>query len=293
MENDTTRLSMMQMYRVVSPSYLDVHGLPVLKGRDFEPGDAAGDGVVILSAAAAARLYPRGDAVGRMLKLGGPAANAPWVRIVGVARTPLEPWGTGGFPGQFGDTPIWVVRPWGKLPDATVLARAASRDPRIQVQLRRALLTVPGATAVSVHPYTWARDASITSFNFLAKVFVAMGAIGLGLAALGLYGVLAYAVSRRMREFGVRIALGAEPRTLFRMVMRDGLVMLLAGTGIGAFGALAAAYLFNAILVGVYPTDAISLVIAEAVLLVVGLAATVAPALRAVRANPIDIIRAV
>jgi predicted permease len=293
MENDTTRMIMTQMYRVVSPSYLDVYGLPILRGRNFEPGDAAGDGVAILSAAAAARLYPRGDAVSRMLKLGGPTAKASWVRIVGVARTPLELWPGASMPGQGGDTPLWVVRPWGKLSNATVLARAASRDPRIQVQLRRALLTVPGATTVSVQPYTWVRDASITSFNFLAKVFVAMGAIGLGLAALGLYGVLAYVVSRRMREFGVRIALGAEPNTLFRMVMRDGLVMLLAGTGIGAFGALAAAYLFNAVLIGVYPTDAISLAVAEAVLLAVGLAATVAPALRAVRASPLDIIRAV
>ena len=174
-----------------------------------------------------------------------------------------------------------------------MVARTTTRDPRALVRLRRALLAVPGAAVVSVRPYTWARDASITSFNFLAKVFVAIGALGLALAALGLYGVLAYVVSRRMREFGVRIALGAEPKALFRRVMRDGLVMLRAGTGIGAFGALAAAYLFNAVLIGVYPTDAVSLVIAEAVLLAVGLAATIAPALRAVRANPLDIIRAV
>ncbi|MFI5281085.1 MAG: ABC transporter permease [Gemmatimonadales bacterium] len=293
LDSDTSRMIMMQTFRVVTPSYLDVHGLPILKGRDFEPGDAAGDGVAILSAAAAARLYPRGDAVGRMLKLGAPTAKAPWVRIVGVARTPFEPWGGSSLPGQGGDTPLWVVRPWGKLSNVSALVRAASRDPRTLVQLRRALLRVQGATSVSVQPYTWVRDTNITSFNFLAKVFVAMGAIGLGLAALGLYAVLAYAVSRRMREFGVRIALGAEPRTLFRMVMRDGLVMLLAGTGIGAFGALGAAYLFNAVLIGVYPTDAVSLVVAEAVLLAVGLAATIAPALRAVRANPLDIIRAV
>jgi predicted permease len=291
MGGDTTRTITMQEFRVVSPNYLDVHGLPILRGRNFEPGDKAGDGVAIVSAAAAARLYPRGDAVGRMLKLGGPAATAPWVRIVGVARTPLTPWQD--IPGEGGDAPVWVVRPWGNPMHAFVLARTVTRDPRALLRLWHALRTVPGAAAVWVEPYTRARDASIASFNFLAKVFVAMGAIGLGLVALGLYGVLAYTVTRRMREFGVRIALGAEPRTLLRMVMHDGLVMVLAGTGIGAFGALAAAYLFNSVLIGVYPTDAISLVIAEAVLLLVGLAATLAPALRAVRANPLDIIRAV
>ena len=129
--------------------------------------------------------------------------------------------------------------------------------------------------------------------NPLLWLIGGFAAIAVGLAALGLYGVLSYAVSRRLREFGVRIALGAEPRVLFRTVMHDGLVMLLAGTGIGAFGALAATSVFSSVVVGVQPTDAISLVAAEAILLLVGLAATLAPALKAVRANPVDILRSV
>jgi predicted permease len=294
LEGDSTRTITMQAYHVVSANYLRVHGLPVLRGRDFEMGDASGDGVAVLSAAAAARLYPRGDAVGRMVKLGGPAAHGPWVRIVGVARTPLAPWVSAGAAQVDVDpAPVWVARPFGKLSRATIMARLGSRRSEGLVRLRHALRTVPGIQVASLRPYTWERDAEIASLNFLARVFVAMGAVGLGLAALGLYGVLAYAVTRRMREFGVRIALGAEPRMLFRMVMHDGLVMLLAGTGIGAFVALAAAYLFNELLVGVYPTDAISLVIAEAALLVVGLAATLAPARRAVRASPLEVLRAV
>lgn len=293
MAGDSTRTITMQQYRVVSPNYLQVHGLPILQGRDFEPGDAVGDGVAILSSVAAARLYPKGDAVGHMVKLGAPAARAPWVRIVGVARTPLTPWLDASAPGPLGNAPVWIVRPPGRWSSATVLARTAGRDPEAMVRLRHALRSVPGAREVSVQPYTWARDAEVSARDFLAKVFVALGAVGLGLAALGLYGVLSYVVARRMREFGVRIALGAEPRVLFRMVMHDGLVMLLAGTGVGAFGALAAAYLFNAVLIGVYPTDVLSLVIAEALLLTVGLAATLAPARRAVRASPLEILRAV
>jgi putative ABC transport system permease protein len=175
----------------------------------------------------------------------------------------------------------------------SLLIRVAARRPQILIDLRRALHAVPLVRFVSVRPYDWERDAEIASRDFLAKVFVAMGAVGLALATLGLYGVLAYAVTRRMREFAVRVALGAEPPTLYRMVMHDGLVMLLAGTGIGAFLALASSYVFNAILIGVYPTDAVSLVAAEAVLLAVGLAATLVPARRAVRANPLDILRAI
>jgi predicted permease len=297
MGGDSTRTITTQSYPVVSSEYLRVHGLLILQGRDFEPGDATGNGVAILSSAAAVRLYPRGDAVGRMLKLGGPATAAPWVSIVGVARTPLLHWGEkadiGSAAGLPDELPVWIVQRPGKWYHAFVLARAATRDPNALVRLRRALRSVPGVLVSRVHPYTSVRDASIAYFDFLSKVFVALGAVGLSLAALGVYGVLAYAVSRRMREFGIRVALGADPSVLFRMVMHDGVVMLLAGTGVGAFGALAAAPLFSSMSVGVYPTDAVSLVAAEALLLVVGLAATLAPALRAVRASPLDIIRAV
>jgi len=288
---DPSRALTTQEYPVVSPEYLRVYGLPILKGRDFSAGDAMGAGAAILSSVAAGRLYPRGNAVGRMIKLGSPSSTAPWVPIVGIARTPIVPWDldapAGGYP------LVWVVGPPAMWQSANLLVRAASRSPRIVVGLRRALRTLPAVYSVSVEPYTWIRDKEIASRTFLAKVFAGLGTAGLALAAMGLYGVLTYAVTRRMREFAVRIALGAEAPVLFRMVMHDGLVMLLAGTGIGAFLALASAYLFNAILIGVYPTDAISLVAAEAALLAVGLAATLAPARRAVRANPLDILRAV
>ena len=291
MTTDSTRMLTMLDYLVVSPSYLRVYGLPILKGRDFADGDVVGDGVAVLSSAAAARLYPKGNAVGRMLKLGSPRSSARWVPIVGVARTPILPWQESGIAG--GEPVFWVVRRPGKWFAADVLTRASSRDPAILIALRRTLRALPHVRRVYVGPFTWERDAELASRAFLADVFVGMGAVGLALAALGLYGVLAYAVSRRMREFAVRVALGAEQRALFRMVMHDGLVMLLAGTGIGAFLALASAYLFNAVLIGVYPTDAISLAASEAALLAVGLAATLAPARRAVRANPLDILRAI
>jgi putative ABC transport system permease protein len=291
MSGDTTRVINTLDYRVVSPSYLRVHDLPILKGRDFAEGDAAGQGVAILSTIAAARLYPRGGAVGRMLKLGSPRSAAPWIPIIGVARTPIVPWEEQGPTG--GNPLFWVVRPPSHWWTAELLMRTEARRPQILIDLRRTLRSLPLARAVSVRPFTWERDAEIGSRSFLAQVFVAMGGVGLALAALGLYGVLAYAVARRMREFAVRVALGAETPALFRMVMHDGLVMLLAGTGAGAFLALASAYLFNAVLIGVYPTDAISLVAAEAILLAVGLAATLGPARRAVRANPLDILRAV
>jgi putative ABC transport system permease protein len=289
---DTSRLLVARSVPLVSAGYLRALGLPILRGRDFEPGDAAGNGAAILNSIAAERLYPHQDPVGRMIKLGAPRKDAPWVPIVGVARSEIE--------SRFGveiirQPQVWVARRdsvaargYGRL-----VIRTLRRDPRVSTLIRRQLRSVPSVGSASVMPYAYYRDVEIASRGFLADVFVGMGLIALALAALGLYGVLSYAVTQRMREYGVRLALGAEPRALFRMVLHDGAVMLLAGVGVGAFAARAAGRLLDAVLVAVLPSDVVSLVAAEAVLLGAGLLAAVGPARRASRSNPVDVLRAV
>ena len=285
---DSNRTIIMRTYPVVSPAYLKVRGLPILRGRDFEPGDAAGSGVAIVDALAAQTLYPGEEAVGRMLKLGSPASSAPWVRIVGVSRSPKHLEGDERYAPE---PNVWVS----SIDSAVtpqVLIRTASPDPAVvataQQRLRQQL---PGISAYII-PWNYSRKAEIASRGFLAKVFVAMGAVALALSALGLYGVLAYTVTRRMREFAVRIALGAAPERMLRMVLHDGFVMLLAGIGVGAFGALAASRMLDSVLIAVLPSDVVSLVISETVLIAAGLAAALVPARRASRANPMDILRA-
>jgi hypothetical protein len=246
--------------------------------------------VAILNPVAAERLYPRQNPVGRMIKLGAPERDAPWIRIVGVARTPMAIRGRDDAPV---DPMVWVAVVDHPAPIGSLVVRAASDDPRILVDLRRTLHTLPGLWYAYVGRADEARDRELASRAFLAQVFVTMGAVALALSVLGLYGVLAYAVGQRMREFAVRIALGAEPRQLFRTVMHDGMVMVLAGIGVGAFGALAAGRLLDAVLADVLPTDLLSLVACEAVLIVAGLLAALGPARRAVRADPIAILRAV
>jgi putative ABC transport system permease protein len=103
---------------------------------------------------------------------------------------------------------------------------------------------------------------------------------------------MSYAVSQRMREFSVRVALGARRPNLLRLVFRDGLVMALGGTGLGAALGMFAAFEVNAWLWGVYPVDATALVIAEATLLTVTMVACAIPASRAAAANPVDVMRA-
>lgn len=113
------------------------------------------------------------------------------------------------------------------------------------------------------------------------------------LAAVGLYGVLSYAVSQRLREFGIRAALGAVRGDLVRLLVRDAAVMVLAGVAIGAFLAMLGPQLVEGWLYNVPPTDAASLVAAEAVLFVAAVLACFVPAFRASRANPIEVLRAI
>jgi putative ABC transport system permease protein len=290
MTSDTPRVITMLSYSIVSPSYLEVLGLPVLRGRNFEPGDANGSGVAILDAVAAEQLYPGQDPIGHMVKLGAPRYAAPSVPIVGVVRSPLAT--------LEGDIytrhpSLWVAQSPPDARGAAILVRMSSGSPRVAVDLRQRLRELPGVLFATVQRYDADREAALTSRRFLADVFVGMGVVALALAALGLYGVLAYAVNQRMREFGVRVALGADARQLRGMILHDGLVMLLGGIGLGAFVALAAARYLDAVLVAVLPSDVVSLVLSETVLLAVGLAAALAPARRAARANPLDILRAV
>ena len=289
---DSTRVIHLRYYAVVSPAYLRTVRLPVLSGRDFELGDASGNGVAIIDPIAAARLYPHQNPVGRMLQLGAPGSDAPWVRIVGVARNPSVLERTDVPP----EPAVWVARPLGVrgVSDGVIVVRTTpGRGARAAVELRRSLGALPAVRGVTLEPYSYRHDADVASHRFLARVFVAMGAVALALAALGLYGVLSYSVGQRLREFAVRVALGARSDQVVAMVLRDALVMLLAGIGIGAFVAMAATKYVDALLSGVYRTDVVSLLLSEIVLVGVGLAAALAPARRASRASPLDILRAV
>ena len=288
MAGDSTRF--LNAGEAVSPNFLRTVGLPVLEGRDFMEGDAAGSGVAILNTVAAARLYPRQSPLGHMLKLGGPTSSAPWVRIVGVCRTARDVhWADfSGVP----EPEVYVARSFGPSPALSYVVRMAINDPDVTLRTRRAVHEAAPTWNMYVGSYVGWYEGEMASRTFLAQLFATMGAFALILAAVGCYGVMAYAVSVRSREFAVRIALGAQRSDMLKTVLHDGLVMTLAGTGLGALVALWASGLLANFLEDVPSTDAVSLVSAEAVLMAATVLACLAPALRAMRADPIEILRA-
>jgi ABC-type antimicrobial peptide transport system permease subunit len=174
-----------------------------------------------------------------------------------------------------------------------LLVRTDSREPMVNLEIRRLLQRTVGPTFGIVQDWGAHHERTVSAQRFVAGLFGLFGAFALSLTAVGLYSVLSYAVGQRRREFGVRLALGAQTTDLVRLVLHDGLVMILAGTALGAGIAMWGSHLLRAWLYSVAPTDAAALVAAELTLILVALAACIAPAIQATRANPLEVMRAV
>jgi predicted permease len=279
-------------YLIAGPNFMRTMGIPLMAGRDFEPGDDV-RGAVILDERAVPLLFPDGNAIGRRVRLGSDDGVAPWLEVIGVARkADLY------LPKYLSDGPRWPpiyassgehnTRVW------QVVARVSGNGPAASVRISRALnaLLPPGIAQASVSPFSADFDARMLQGISFMRVFLSVGFASLALAAAGLFAVMSYMVNQRMREFAVRVAIGARGGHLWRLVLRDAAHMALAGTALGAFGGFFAGSLFGGALYGIGSTDVVSLVFAEFVLLAVSFGVCVVPALRATRADPVEILRA-
>lgn len=289
---EATRGIVARYFVDASPNLLRTLGIPVVAGRDFEDGDVSSAGVAIVDERAAAALWPNERAVGHELELGSQGSGAPWIPVVGVARSVelfferdpyLEP-----------PPLVYVVRPNNESTDRTIVIRTGSRSGPVATAVTRAIETTPALRYVE-SPFPWLQryDRFAASGRFIALVFALFGMTALALSTLGLYTTLAYAVSQRRREFGVRLALGARPADLRRLVLREAFVVTLGGIASGALVALWATRLLDSLLWGLPHMDAVSLAGAEALLVGIALLACLAPAHRAMRADPLEVLREV
>jgi predicted permease len=285
-------------YNVVSPSYLTTLGLPITDGRDFQPGDVgSATGVVIVDDSAARRLWPGlASPVGRMIQLGARDSKRPWLRVVGVARAvELQPRSDSDLPPE---PSIYVVYGHDRERDRQLVVRGdgtggALAQARLGVAIRHELEAAgPWLRAPQVRRWLEGYEGHRQGTAFFASMFAAFGVFGLVLCAVGLYGVVAYTVSRRLRELATRIALGAQSRDITRSVLHDSAVTVLAGIGIGAFVAIGATLPLLRSMSRVRYELAVALVAAEALIVACAALACVGPIRQAVRANPVEILRA-
>jgi predicted permease len=284
--------------RLVSPNFLRLLGIPIVDGRDFEPGDQTAAAVAIVDEAAMDQLWGGQSPVGHMIKLGGPATPAAWVRVVGVSRTARLNPGFDPFTGRRTAGPtVFVVRPGDANRRREVVIRVSGDEGETMARIESDLRAMyPRSMDLwggwKFFPYSQTVGDTLETRRFLAGLFTAFALFALVLAAVGLYAVLAYAVSQRVREFGVRVALGADARNLRRLVLHDGAVMVLGGIATGTWIALGQSSLLDFWLYDLHPTDVLSLVIAETILLSAAMAACWLPARRAAQTDPGEILRA-
>jgi macrolide transport system ATP-binding/permease protein len=265
----------------VGPDYFTTVGVPIVAGRAFTPNES-GRTVAIINETFARQYWP-GGAVGQRFHMGG--FHTPAYEIVGVAR----------------DHKVRTVgedaRPYVHVPDEagrdmSFVVRTATPPAAALPMLRDALWSLePDIVFTEDIAATEVADTTMLPTRAAAMLLGAFGALALGLAAIGLYGVVAYSVSRRTREIGIRVALGAPRGAVLRLLASRGARLAVIGLILGGAGAAAVGRLLTSMLYGVSAFDAIAFGTAAAVLLAVAGIANIVPALSALRIDPVKALR--
>ena len=282
---DPQTLADMPSSSAIAPGYFSTLRIPLVAGRDFTYADREGSPpVAIVSAAAARRYWPGQNAVGQYLRK--PPFTTVDLLVVGVARDLT----TGGSGDPRRPT---VYLPLLQRYDSrfSILARG-TQGQRLAGEIR-ALLASMDRNLPIVHSRTLEDQTSpmLMQLRISASVSGTVGLVGLLLAAIGVYGVTAYAVTRRTREIGIRIAMGAQRRDVLRMVMGQGMWLVGLGSGMGLLLAAAGSRLLQRLLFGVPPLDPVTFGGAAVLFAVIGLAACYVPARRATRIDATEALR--
>lgn len=272
----------------ITPDYFRAMGVRLLAGRMLDERDRIDQPRVTILNDTAARKYFRGlDPIGKRLKFGRPQDDSPWITVVGVvADEKQEAMDKAPLPiayqaiGQRMQNPLtFVVR-------TSTDPESAFTTARQQVKTVDKDLALTSATTLEA-----VVDQAMGDHRFRTTLLSGFAGVALFLAALGIYGVLAYFVSQRSRELGIRLALGARRAALFRLVVGEGLRPVVVGAIAGMLGALAVTDVMRSLLFGVEAIDAATYVMAVALLGAIALVSCMLPALRAIRVDPLVALR--
>ncbi len=265
--------------RSVDPHYLRVMGIPLLAGRDFTLADDTRQPVpALISRAAARRLFGAGDPIGQQLTTNYRDRHS--LEVVGVVGDARQ-LGLTTEPGP------QIYLPLSNGSASFVIARTARNAGNLAPAIRAAVRALdPGVPAPEIDTMSAAYSREMAAPRFHLTVLGAFALASLMLAAIGIYGVTAYTVAQRTHEFGVRIALGAQPRDILRLVLGSGFRMLAWGAALGTAGSLAASRILSTLLYGVRPGDPLTLVCVSALLAGISLLACFVAARRATTVDP-------
>jgi predicted permease len=278
-------------FQIVSPRYFDALGIKILRGRAFNESDRAGSQPVAIVNKSLARTYwPNSDPIGQRIRKGGPDSPFPWLTIVGIADDVRL--SRPGIPAN-----IELYFPSGQaqgLPvsPSDLAVRAAADPPALAAVIQREVWSLDKeqpVTSVRTMDEVLAESTSQSRFNTLLIALFA--GLALLLSAVGIYGVVSYSVAQRASEIGIRMAVGARPADILRLVFRQIASLMTLGAAIGIAAAFALTRYVTSILFEIEPHDPATFALAIGVLIVAGLAAAVIPARRAMGVDPIDVLR--
>jgi predicted permease len=285
----------------VTPDFFRALRIGRVRGRTFDASDRHGAALVaVINEAAARRYWPGGDPVGARITVGPPSTVAfadPGPRtIVGVVRDVREV-------GLDQQAPPILYVPIGQLADpmarilvqllpVSLVVRSTADLPGLAPQIERQVASVdPEQPVTEAAGMAEVLARSLAGRRFTAALLGLMSLLALALAALGVYGVISYLVQQRTREIGIRMALGASPAAVLRLVLRQGMLAVLLGIAAGLAGAAVVGRLLGALLYGVGALDPVSFIAAPALLTLVALAACALPAHRASSVDPLIALR--
>jgi len=273
---------------VITPDLFQVLEVPLLRGRSFsDADDPKGEPVVLLDQTAAEKFWPNEDALGKQIRFPQFGAKQPWRRVIGII---------GPIRGVGLDVPytphLFVPAKQVPLNNLIVYIRTSARPEAMEEPVRREIQAVdPDLPVFGVRSLRSVMADSLGARRFAMQVLAFFAATALLLAAIGIYGVMAYVVSQRVREIGVRMALGAQRSDVLRLVVRQGMLLASAGVGVGFIASLALTRLMSGLLFGVSASDPLTLAMFTLLLAAVALLANIVPARRAAMVDPMVALR--
>ena len=273
-------------YSIVGHEYFQAMSTPIVEGRAFtEFDDQKAPNVVIVNETLARRFWPNESPLGKRLQLGSP--KSPYRQVVGVARDGKY-FLMGEPPTEYLFVPL-LQNYDGKM---TLIARTSGQPEKLAEAIRQEAASLDSELPVyGVKTMPQFLDRILSGPKSIAALATIFGLIALLMAAVGLYGVMSYSVAQRTREVGIRMALGARTGDVVRLVLKEGLILVGAGVGLGLVTAMGVSRLLGSFLYGISPTDALTFITIPSVLVLVALVASYVPARRATRVDPMIALR--
>jgi len=275
--------------RQATPGWFAAMGIPLMRGRIIEPtDDDKSPRVVVVNETFAKQFFSNGEAIGKRIRLGKLTNEFPWATIVGIV---------GDVRGFALDEPplptmYWPVAQIRATPALAIVVRTQGDPAALSSAVRGALAEIDSTQPIyDMQTLDQLVAKSLGQRRFTLTLMLLFGVIALVLSAVGIYGVMAFAVSQRTQEIGIRMALGASALDVLKLVLRNGMFLAVIGAVIGLAGAFAITRFMSSLLFGVSPTDVVTFGLVTAGLLLVALVACYLPARRATKVDPLIALR--